>query len=146
MIGIEGKKVTVEGIVVVWLLMYRIPLPVKWRCPPQEESNGGVQCPPQGHKSLQGLGNQHNSESGKPLTQQSGPSNNSFLDMIIVLKKELCQAMDNKIAMSLSQIQHMWPPRTQSHPFIHPPFFHPTPSYQPFPPQFPPMLNLQMSQ
>ena len=105
-----------------------------------------LQCPPQGHKSLQGLGNQHNSESGKPLTQQSGPSNNSFLDMINVLKKELCQAMDNKIAMSLSQIQHMWPPRTQSHPFLHPPFFHPTPTYQPFPPQFPPMLNLQMSQ
>lgn len=75
-------------------------------------------------------------------------SNASFLDMISLLKKELCEAMDQKIAQSLSQI-HPFSPQMQHQRPYRPNLMHQPMStfpYHPQFPQFPPMLNRQQSQ
>lgn len=76
-----------------------------------------------------------------PVTKGSSEtSSSSFLDVISLLKKELSEAVETKIAMALSQIQP-YRPRHLNPPFM--PMMHqPIPTYPFYPqlPQFPPML------
>ena len=75
-----------------------------------------------------------------PCPVTNGSSETSFLDVISLLKKELSEAVETKIAMALSQIQP-YRPRHLNPPFM--PMMHqPIPTYPFYPqlPQFPPML------
>ena len=73
-----------------------------------------------------------------PLSNEDHtPSNASFLEMISLLKKELCEAMDTKIAMSLSQFQHYYPRMQLNQPFLPTHFPFPMPPYPTMPPQSP---------
>ena len=71
-------------------------------------------------------------------------SKSSFLEMISLLKKELCEAMDTKIAMSLSQIPHFYP-RLQNPTHFPIPFQFQMPPYPTMPPQNPPQQNQPVS-
>ena len=81
--------------------------------------------------------------SNLPSTDVMHSSNASFLDVISLLKKELCEAMDIKIARSLAQVQPHYPPVQHNPPFV-PNLMRqtfPTFPFQPQLPQFPPMLH-----
>ena len=90
--------------------------------------------------------NQKLQESSLPTSPQcsvaGGSSDASFLDIINLLKKELSDVVETK--MALSQMQHHFPRMHHSPPFI-PNMMHqstmPTYPFHPQLPQFPPMAN-----
>ena len=89
------------------------------------------------------------SNSGNPTKPNEDSSNSnasSFLEAIRLLKQELCEAMDKKIAMSLSQMSHYYP-RVQNAPYHPLPFQLQMPTYPTLPPfnqqQYLPRTNPQ---
>ena len=80
--------------------------------------------------------NEKSSSSGAENSVEENVSNPSFLAMVSLLKQELCEAMDTKIAIAMSQF-HQFNPRMQQS-FYPTPFQFPMTPYPTVPPPFPP--------